>query len=267
MICHDLHVHTNQSLCARPEATLDRYVPVMAHLGIRYLGLTDHFWDAKVPGSSSWYAKQGWDHVRPLKDRLALYVPPAGMKLYFGCETEYVGYGVMAVAEETAAEFDYILVPPDHFHMAGLTRPAGLKGTNWLRRLTLDRFHECCDLPLCSGIVHPFSLLLGFKDVEEEVLSGITDQQYTEAFRHAAENGKIVEVNSCVLESMGPKNSDGLPTEQIRLYTLGREAGCRFYYGSDAHSPLSCTAEKLAKVQKFLDTCGIVLEENPFALK
>lgn len=263
MFKHDLHVHTNLSLCAYPDATIENYLPVIQRLGIKHFGLTDHFWDSKIPGSSDWYAPQNWEHVKPLKQHLREIDIPEGVKLYFGCETEYVGYGIMAVDEETASNFEYILVPPDHFHMTGLTRPEGLKDIYWLRKLTLDRFHECCDLPLCWGIAHPFSLLLFYKDSEEAVLSGITDEQYAEAFRHAAANKKHVELNLCILRGMGPKDEDGFPAEQVRCYTIAREAGCRFYFATDSHSGQYYPDETLAQMEKFVAKCGITLADNP----
>ena len=70
MITSDIHIHTNLSLCAQEDATLERYIEKAKEANLKVIGISNHLWDGAVPGASNWYAPQNVEHVLQLKKLL-----------------------------------------------------------------------------------------------------------------------------------------------------------------------------------------------------
>ena len=255
---HDFHFHTNLSSCAAKDSSLKIMLEALKKAGDTTAGVANHLWDSKVPGSSPWYAPQDIGHVLAIREeyRQLSEEERCGIKLYFGCETEYVGQGRVALKKESAELFEFILVPAHHFHMKNFVRPAELEDAPGIRRLMLARFSECCNIDFVSGIAHPF-MVLGYPERIDEILSGITDDEYKKVFEVAAEKGKSVEINICAFYQDVRRDSEGFPAEYRRLFTIARECGCRFHLGSDAHAPDRLAQERFETALKFAQKCGI----------
>ena len=116
-IDHDLHCHSRLSLCSNDPAQTPE--AILAHAkahGYTCVCLTDHFWDSPVvPGASGFYGPQDLAHVQE-----NLPLPDGGaVRFAFGCETEWCGGAALGIAPEHHGAFDFIVVPPNHFHMKG----------------------------------------------------------------------------------------------------------------------------------------------------
>ena len=261
---HDLHCHTNLSACAKRGSTLSVMLGALKAAGVTVAGIANHLWDAAVPGSSGWYAPQNVEHVRSIRAEYDALPPEerAGIKLYFGCETEYVGQGRVALKEENAPLFDFVLVPPHHFHMKDFVRPAELEDAAKIRKLMFERFLECCAIPFVFGLAHPL-MVLGYPGRVDEILSGFRDGEYRELFGAAAETGKSVEINICALFQDTRRDGDGLPAEYVRMMTIARECSCRFHLGSDAHDTPRLAKDRFEYALRFAEKCGIVFPEDP----
>lgn len=61
-IDHDFHIHTQLSLCAKDDATVENYIRSAKRLGLRKLGFANHMWDSAVPGALEWCQKQSFEH-------------------------------------------------------------------------------------------------------------------------------------------------------------------------------------------------------------
>ena len=114
---HDIHTHTLfSSCCYDPAATVRGFIDRAAELGHEVLGISNHLWDEKVPGASGWYKGQTIDYG--FEAKYAIPADTRGVKVLFGTETEYCGMtDTLGMLAETAARFDYILVPHTHTHM------------------------------------------------------------------------------------------------------------------------------------------------------
>lgn len=253
-ITSDLHVHTNLSSCAKPEAEVESYLKICRETGIKTIAFTNHFWDGTVPGASGWYRPQDLEHVLKLREQLP--ADSDGVRILFGCETEYVGGGKVAITPDTAKSFDWVLIPPDHFHMKGFTLPASVTDPAEVREYLIRYFMDVAaiELGVPTGIAHPF-MPLGSPD-REAVIAGITDAQYRECFTFARERGKSIELNSGVL-----KPGTG---EYVRMMTAANECGCSFHIGSDAHTPSLPTFQSHAAFGEFAEACGIKREKLLF---
>lgn len=122
MKLNDLHCHSSLSACcADKRMTPERILRHAEEAGYETICLTDHLWDSAVPGASGWYAPQNIEHVRA-----ALPLPQApSCHFYFGCETELPVNGVPALSREHFDLFDFVVIPVNHMHMAGLVRAGG----------------------------------------------------------------------------------------------------------------------------------------------
>lgn len=252
-ITSDIHIHTNLSSCARSDATFEGYVARAAKDGITTLGFSDHLWDSKIEGVSKWYEPQNVEHVLTLKERLPKEMD--GVRILFGCETEFTHEGKLCLAEESFDLFDYVLVPHSHTHMQVVV-PRELVANNELHaKFLMDSFMRLVTHPLAPKILsvaHPF--VAGTQHgIYNDVQRLIPDSYLFEAFTAANENGVAIEMNgSCLVYQM---EYDIPRCEYVRIYSIAHACECRFTYGSDSHG---CDNDrKLKVVEKFLDQCGI----------
>ena len=262
---HDLHFHTHLSSCAPGTSSLQVMLSALKQSGVTTAGAANHLWDGAVPGASGWYAPQNVPHVLSLKEEYAALTEEdsQGIRLYFGCETEYVGQGRVSLKPASAKLFDYVLVSAHHFHMKNFVRPLELEDAHAVGRLMRARFCECCNIDFVFGIVHPF-MVLGYPDRIDEILSTFTDRDFRQVFSYAAEKDKSIELNICMLYQETVCDPEGFPVEYARMFTIARECGCKFHLGSDAHAPERLGRERFDKALKFAEKCGMTFPEDPF---
>ena len=56
---HDLHIHSHLSLCSGdPEQNNENILKYALDNNLKYICLTDHFWDDGIPCASQWYRDQ-----------------------------------------------------------------------------------------------------------------------------------------------------------------------------------------------------------------
>jgi len=190
-IDHDFHVHTFLSSCNKDSAsTPANILKAAAESGLESLAITDHMWDAAMPGASKWYAPQDYDHI--MQVRAQLPENRHGLRVLIGCETEYCGNGKVGISRKTADRLDFVLIPMSHFHMKGFTISESITDSREVAELMVRRFQEVLDLDLADGIAHPF-IPLGFKDRVDEILGLISDQQLEDCFGRAAALGVSIE--------------------------------------------------------------------------
>ena len=234
---HDLHIHSFLSLCSGiPEQNPANILKYGEENGFTTLCLTDHMWDAAIPGASAWYAKQPYERIRK-----ALPLPQSeSTRFLFGCETDMDRHLVIGISPEVIRELDFIIVPTTHLHMDGFTingnEGAKERATLWSRRF--DALLDA-DLPFEKvGVAHLTCTLL-WRGRYLEVLEQIPIDEYHRLFEKAAKKGIGIELNFDALH---------LSTEEARTvllpYRIAKEEGCKFYLGSDAHRPSELAAAK-----------------------
>jgi histidinol phosphatase-like PHP family hydrolase len=239
-IDHDLHIHTCLSRCAEDlHQRPDRILEYGLENGLHTLCITDHFWDENVPGvkfgmeggAYNGYATQTCAHIK-----LALPLPQhEGVRYLFGCETEYdpCRHGV-AISEEVAERMDFILVPNSHTHMVmpkDLYEPYE-KHANYM----VNAYREIIESPVSryiTSMAHPFEAVCCPYD-NRILIKLIPDDEYRRLFDRTAEKGIAYEINvSCWLKKT---HAEIEADPVLHLFRLAKECGCRFTFGSDAHS-------------------------------
>ncbi|NLN19039.1 MAG: PHP domain-containing protein [Firmicutes bacterium] len=235
IVNHDIHVHTFLSSCSSdPKATPENYIRRAAELGLRTIGFADHLWDGGVPGASRWYAPQDLNHI--LQSKRMLPEDTQGVRVLIGCESEYCGDGKVGLSTEGAKQLDFVLLPMSHFHMVNFVRPETVTEPRDVAELLVQRFLEVVDLGIATGIAHPF-LPLGFIDQADEIISKISDMQFTDCFGRAAEAGVSIEIQPGFFPQALGIEKPGLHDETyMRMFSVAKQVGCYFHFGSDAHS-------------------------------
>ena len=255
-IIADIHTHTYLSSCASREASVEAHVKSAKSCGLSVLGFSDHLWDSNVPGASNWYAPQNVEHVLELKSKLPKDRVIDGVKILFGCETEFTHQSKLCLSEENAELFDYFIVPHSHTHM-GVVVPKDRIATLELHaKYLMDSFMALLDHPMigkATAIAHPFVPGTAFA-IYDATQALIPDSYFYEAFAAAREKGVAIELNGSCLHD---KSESGLQNCQYaRIYTIAKECGCRFTYGSDCHDP-SKESRNVSAVERFFEICKI----------
>lgn len=260
-IDHDLHTHTQLSLCSGdPAQTAERLLTHAKENNYTVQCVTDHFWDELVPGPSGFYAPQDLAHVKeslplPQDDRV---------KMVFGCETEFVGGKKFALHPSHYDEFDFIVIPPNHFHMKGFTRPECYDTEEKIADLFTERLEEISllDLPFHKvGIAHMVCSLIFPEGDECKVYRSVEEKRFRTVMNRFAQLGAGIEINAGCFGKM----TGGNEADYLRLYRLAKEEGCKFYLASDAHHP-----KELDLIQKYaarvITALGLT-EEHLFRIK
>lgn len=254
---NDYHIHTNLSLCADPAATVARYLEA-GQARASVMGFSNHCWDAEVEGASQWYRQQDIAHVLSLRQQIP---QTDGIHTFVGCEVEMRADLLVAMLPEHMDLFDYVLIPSSHAHMRGLTVPDRVLTLHELRELLIRRFCAAAETPLADyGVValcHPFTAI-GYLPQEHEILREISNRTFQNCFSIAAQRGIPIEINGEIfLDSHMPREEHDLPGEYVRMMSVATECGCRFYFGSDSHSPdIFLRHHSDERVATFARVCG-----------
>jgi histidinol phosphatase-like PHP family hydrolase len=250
----DLHIHSNLSKSSRPEATVENCLAAARARGLKTAGFSNHCWAAHLPGANDWYRSQTAEHALSFREQIPS--DTGGLRVLTGCETEFLGKGLAGMDRETAARFDYVLLPANHFHMKGFVVPENLGdgGPGAVRELLYRRFLEVTELGFGTGIVHPFEPL-GFRDWEEEILSGFSRAMYETCFKNAASAGLAIEIDKSAVDNKTALNEKGYSSLYLEIFSVARHCGCRFFFGSDSHRPGEI--EGYDRMAEFAGLCGI----------
>ena len=256
-ITSDIHTHTYLSSCAARDSWPWDFMKVCGELGIKTLGFSDHLWDKAVPGSSKWYAPQDVDHVFQLKEQLAsqqCQEAVGDMKILFGCETEFLGGKHVALSREAAKLFDFVLIPPDHFHMKGFTVPADLNEPKDIKELMIRRFMEVMELDMATAVVHPFHAMGWTPEMPRLIQSMITDNEYIECFTAAKQTNCAIEINTCAVSS---KTAATILSPRVRQNDDPGAGNIASSQSDPTPQSEEHRAFKYDRFERFTELCGI----------
>jgi len=238
---HDLHIHSHISACSNdPEQNNERILQYAKENNLKTICLTDHFWDSVVPGASSWYSFQNYEHISR-----ALPLPQdKDIRFLFGCEAEYDKHMTVGISKERMDSFDFIIIPTTHFHMTDFTISAeDSESPEKIAKVWIKKLNHLLemDLPFKQiGIAHlTCGLIAKPKENFIKTLNAIPDKEMGIIFKQAAKLGVGIELNS---DDMSFKHAE--PEIILKPYKIAKECGCKFYCGSDAHHPATFETAK-----------------------
>lgn len=237
IIDHDLHIHSHLSPCSgNPQQTGERIFEYAKDEGYSKICVTDHFWDSDVNGVPYDYRNLNQELLSKIKP-----LPQSDeIKFLFGCEAEINPALDIGLAPENAALFDFIIIPTTHLHMQGVsvneedvdTLEKRAKQWIWRFERVLDS-----DLPHHKvGIAHLVCHLMAPRPYKNEdvikILDLISDSEMERLFSRAAELGIGIELNASDFNF-----EDEYKEFYLRPFKIAKKCGCKFYLGSDSHTP------------------------------
>ena len=258
---HDLHIHSNISLCSLGEdQTPERILDYAKKNTFHTICLTDHYWDETVDGASPWYQEQNFEHIckaKPLPQ-------DENVRYLFGCETDLRHDMVLGITKEHFDLFDFVIIPITHMHMRGFTvtdedlATFESRANAWVRRF--DRLLSM-DIPFHkTGIAH---LTCGFIAPEKgqylEVIKRIPESTMQKLFTEAAEVGMGIELNAHAVHF-----TDDEAELSLLPYRIAKDCGCKFYCGSDSHTVDQFSFVK-TRLERAADFLGLT-EEDKFII-
>ena len=240
---HDFHIHTNLSFCAKENATLPMYVETAKKLGLKKIGIANHFWDRPIPKIDTYYKtkydvgfydNQDFSHISKIKPEIEKY-KNEDVKIYFGAEGEYdpIRHGV-GITEEVAEQLDFLLVPNSHTHA---TMPIEYyEPYDKHLQFLIDAYNDILDCPVSkyiTGMAHPFSAVAC--PYPNSILYDLMpDDTLKRLFDKTARKGIAVEINTGVFAK--GTLEDVINNPRTHMFDIAKKCGCKFIFGSDAHS-------------------------------
>ncbi len=260
-ITHDFHIHTNLSLCAAKEATLEMYAEKAKQLGLKKAAITNHCWDHAVSGwekTKVFYRVQDIPYIMSIKDEVKAL--NNGMtEFLFGCEADYsFEERRPAISPEAAEQMDVLLVPNSHTHMV---MPKDFYNpTQKHVDFMLQAFNDIVSSDVAkfiTAIPHPFLAVCAPYD-NRILIEQITDDQFKACFSAAAEKGIALELNP---NYFGNRPLSEMYNDPIfRMFKIGKDMGCKFTVGTDAHNE----GDYSSFVRIYILTSLLELKESDF---
>ena len=248
-IDHDFHIHTRLSLCAGENGgSYDAYIEQFKKEGLRSVGFADHYWDELVgydamgikskcyPSVDNYYRTQNTSYVLELKREIE-QKGEVGIDVFFGAEVEYDPVRRdIALSKAHAELFDFVIVPNSHTHMM-MPKELYEPYERHLEFMT-EAYLDILSSPLSRKILsmaHPFTAVACPYDYTE-VMALMSEDGYRRLFDRTAEKGIAVEINTSCTKSFADEPESKRAAEYLRMFSLARECGVKFTFGSDAHS-------------------------------
>ncbi len=260
-----MHIHSYLSPCCGhdPRQTKEAILAYGMASGLKLLCVTDHLWDRKVETPCRTWLSSELDLE---KGREILPLPQSPKcRFIYGVEADMDYLGNLGVSREEIDSFDFLIMAPSHMHMNGFTINADRTGPSAEEHKRyyqerLDRLFQM-DLPFeRCGLAH-FTTSLTYSREPVRMLELFTDEEYRQIWRQVAERGMGVELN--LWEEW--LSYTALGKEQLlRPYRIAKSVGCRFYLGSDSHTPEEFTGKKAA-FEEMIDILQLTEEDKfPF---
>ena len=232
---HDLHIHSRISPCGGdPNQTPQRILQYAVDNGLKTVCITDHYWDGTVPHPHGTGAGQTTEQILS-----ALPLPQTdGIRFLFGAETEMDLDCTIGVGREMIGRLDFIIVPLNHLHMTGFSC-RGDEDAAERARWIVRRFDALLDADLPHhkvGLAHFTDGLIYPGGKNTDVLTRIPESEYRRLFGRAAELGMGIELNMPAAKADLREMTWEEDADELNVYRIAKEMGCKFYFGSDAHT-------------------------------
>ena len=252
---HDLHIHSYMSRCSgNPDQNPNSILEYGERNGFKTLCLTDHVWDETIPTDFEWYISHPYE-----REKTILPLPQSDkVRFLFGCETDMDKNFTIGISKKIVDEMDFFIIPTTHMHLNGFsvegTEDGDMRAELWVRRFdaVLDS-----ELPLeKAGIAHLTCGLI-WGDRTPEVIDKIPEDEFHRLFEKAAKRGLGIELNFSAVFA-DSRTADIM----LRPYRVAREEKCKFYLGSDRHSPERYPGQVRSNFESIIDLLDLTEDDK-----
>lgn len=221
----NMHIHTTFSGCAKPEMTVSNIIKTAKESGLSLIALTDH--DNKNPVDRQ--RKILLDEIGDEKD----------IKVLVGGELSCIDIGKFLNDEECDLQMDYKLYTLNHFHVSFWGQPEDKSPRGYavqMLKMTESviemRQADCFAHPFMAGYIHCF-------EDKHAVTRAYTDNELGDIMEKAHKKEIAWELNTGAVM--------GDPEFYHRYFQIGKEIGCVFNIGTDAHKLCNIDTHQFAE--------------------
>ena len=227
----DFHIHTVLSPCAArsgPKAELATYVQRARELGWPQVCISDHIVeDDTLPWMPPFY--RGCNERLVAHTRRLAAALDGDIDILIGVEADMVDVDRIAASADMARRVDFLIMPPNHFHMAKHVQPPTDQPAD-VGRHVWTHMRAAASQPWIDIIAHPFAVFRKDLPPIGQYMPHVPDDDWAEVFDRMAHNRIAIEVNlHCV------RKPEYLETTG-HLFRLAVDRGVKLSYGSDAHA-------------------------------
>ena len=206
-------------------------------MGLKTIGFSDHIWTNKRIKPDNWYSLQNEKHTITLcKDLKSISTP---LQILVGCEADTIAPGKFSITKEYSEKLDYVNLSCSHFHMKQLVLQPKDETSQSVGKHLLSFFNSAVKSGIATNIVHPL-LPFGYENQYDSIIESISDNELYDNFAAAAEQNIGIEITVSFIPKVkkirNKQYSMWSIETPLRVLTLAKNAGCKFYFASDAHS-------------------------------
>lgn len=231
----NLHVHTSFSGCAKPEMRVRGIVERADELGLKMIALVDHHHRSDAPFIE-----------KNICDRWLAEFYEARVKILFGAELSAYGIGKRSDSALLNAALDYRLYAANHYHLDFWEQPEDKSARGYalhtiavLTELIQSGCADCIAHPIMGGYVRCL-------EDSTELGRAMTDNELGDLLCLARDNKVAFEINE------GAALGD--PELSKRMWSIGKEVGTVFHFGTDAHRLVNIDTKKnLDRLKELFD--------------
>ncbi len=213
LIKHNMHIHTTFSGCAKPEMTAKDIIKTAKEAGLEIIALTDH------------------DNNNPIDSQRKILLKEIAdeqdIKVLVGGELSCIGIGKFLNSEECDLQMDYKLYTTNHFHVRFWDQPEDESPRGYAVQM-LKMVDSVIEMRKADCFAHPF--MAGYVKCFEDktlVTKEYTDNELGDIMEKANKKEIAWELNTGAVM--------GNPEFYHRYFQIGKEVGCVFNIGTDAH--------------------------------
>jgi len=229
----DTHLHTPLSKCCHdPASTIENIAAVLAGRGYRLIAVTDHVWGHPTVEPNSWYRAHPESGTLEQADYIHAHAAEFPLAVLAGCEADMKAPGIFGITQAMREKLDLVMLSSDHFQLRDFVeQPSEVTPEN-LAKLMMKFFRSAVRESGADILTHPL-YTNSYDEFYDRALDCIGDAELLDALGEAAERKIALELNAglFVAAVKGRYRWDS----QVRVFTLAKQAGCKFTMGTDAH--------------------------------
>ncbi len=228
LVKYNFHIHTTFSGCAKPEMTAKDIIKTAKDAGLQMIAFTDH----DSPQIKNEVAERRKILLEQIKEE-------SDIKVLVGAELSCNGIGKFVNDEWCDAQMDYKLYTTNHFHVSYFDQPEDISPRGYAVQM-LKMVESVIDLRQADCFAHPFmSGYIKTLPDKYEVTKAFTDNELGDIMEKANKKQIAWELNTSAVM--------GFPEFYHRYFQIGKEIGCVFNIGTDAHKLCNVDPKQFAE--------------------